>query len=93
MPARDTTLDDAQTDDPDHVSRLLGEFNDQLLETGAVPDVESLLRRCPEEDRRELLSLINTLVLADRALEPLRRLLEEVPEEEGGSRPASRKRA
>jgi len=92
MPARDTTLDDAQTDDPDHVSRLLGEFNDQL-QTGAVPDIESFLRRCPEEDRRELLSLINTLVLADRALEPLRRLLEDVPDEESGARRARKKRA
>jgi hypothetical protein len=92
MPARDTTLDDALSEDPDHVSRLLGEFNDQL-QTGAVPDIESFLRRCPEEDRRELLSLINTLVLADRALEPLRKLLEDAPDEGWDPRPVSTKKA
>lgn len=58
------------------VEELLEEFNRQLQE-GRTPSPEAFVRRCSEGDRRELRSLLNTLRLADRALEPLRQALTE----------------
>lgn len=60
------------------VEELVSEFNDQL-QSGTVPSHEQFLRRCPTGDRTELVSLLNTLVLADRALAPLRELLQDSP--------------
>lgn len=70
------------------IEELLGEFN-ELLQKGE-PATETLLARCPESDREELLSLMNTLQLARRALEPLRNALQPDPEhEEDRSKPKS----
>lgn len=60
------------------VEDLVSEFNDEL-QTGTVPSYEPFVRRCPTADRTELVSLLNTLVLADRALAPLRELLQDAP--------------
>jgi len=53
------------------VEELLAEFNEGLRLEGA-PRFE-ILERCPEPQRRELLSLMNVAALAYRALEPERR--------------------
>ena len=63
------------------VEDLVSEFNDEL-QTGTVPPYEPFLRRCPIAERTELISLLNTLVLADRALAPLRELVQGAPESE-----------
>ena len=55
---------------------LLSQFNDEL-QSGKTPNTEDFLQRCPEEHRKKLCSLINTLLLANRALSPLRALVED----------------
>jgi hypothetical protein len=67
--------------EPEIVDLLVGEFNDEL-QAGKVPSYEPYLQRCPPADRTELTSLLNTLVLADRALAPLRELLQDPLEPE-----------
>lgn len=52
------------------IEQLLSEFNEVLRLEGRADF--SLLERCPEEHRRELLSLMNVAALAYRALEPER---------------------
>jgi hypothetical protein len=52
------------------VEHLLADFNEALRLEGR-PDF-SILERCPEPYRRELLSLMNVAALAYRALEPER---------------------
>jgi hypothetical protein len=52
------------------VEELLAEFNESLRVQGR-PDF-SLLDRCPSDQRKELLSLMNVAALAYRALAPER---------------------
>lgn len=52
------------------IEQLLSGFNEALRLAGR-PDF-SILERCPEPYRRELLSLMNVSALAYRALEPER---------------------
>jgi len=52
------------------VVELLAEFNETLLRERR-PDF-SLLERCPSSERKELLSLMNVVALAYRALAPER---------------------
>jgi len=52
------------------VEALLAEFNETLRVQGR-PDF-SLLERCPPDERKELLSLMNVSALAFRALAPER---------------------
>jgi len=52
------------------VEQLLSLFNEVLRREGRADF--SLLERCPEASRRELLSLMNVAALAYRALEPER---------------------
>ena len=69
MPSNDSANGETIEDDvpEDHLETLLSEFSDELR-AGRIPDFNSFLHRCPERDRQELCSLMNTLVLADRAL-------------------------
>ena len=64
----------------DSVEKLLSEFNDEL-HLGTIPAFEPFLRRCAGESQRELCSLMNTLVLADRALRSLYGANDEVSED------------
>lgn len=57
------------------VDDLLAEFNARLQTGGPVPPFEHFVNRCPEAEREVLTSLMNTLVLTDKALAPLRRAL------------------
>jgi hypothetical protein len=52
------------------VEELLAEFNESLRVQGR-PDF-SLVERCPSDQRKELLSLMNVAALAYRALAPER---------------------
>ena len=59
-----TTLENAV------IEQLLDDFNEVLHREGRLDF--SILERCPEPYRRELLSLMNVAALAYRALEPER---------------------
>jgi len=63
-------LDDADNETI-HVDEILADFNDEL-QKGEIPKYGPFLARCPEKDQKELCSLMNTLVLAERALRSLR---------------------
>jgi len=52
------------------VEELLAEFNEGLRLEGKLRF--ELLERCPEPERKELLSLMNVAALAYRAMEPER---------------------
>jgi hypothetical protein len=54
----------------ENIEQLLSDFNEVLRLEGRADF--SLLERCPEAYRRELLSLMNVAALAYRALEPER---------------------
>ena len=51
---------------------LLAEFGEALREGREVPAFAPFVRRCPEDDRNELKSLMNVLVLTEQAVTSLR---------------------
>ena len=65
------------------IEQLLSDFNEVLRLEGQADF--SLLERCPEAHRRELLSLMNVAALAYRALEPERKARRLAREKVAGS--------
>ena len=75
-PSPGADLEENLSDDlgeDDYLKDILADFSDELRLSSVIPDIEPFVNRCSKaEQKKKLVSLMNTLILAERALGGLR---------------------